>query len=125
MTLDRLRLLISPEKRGYIHALAVAILGYIALTGNLTDSTSTLIVALVVAGFDLALALLHSTSTVRTALYGLALAAQPVALAFHFGNDAQWTGGVAILAAVLGGAVAAAKTPAPEVPYGDHARLDG
>lgn len=125
MVLDRLRLLITPEKRGYVHALAVAILGYIALTGGLLDSTATLIVGLVVAGFDLSLALLHSTSTVRTALYALALAAQPVALAFHLGNEAQWTGGVAILAAVLGGAIAAAKTPAPGLPYGDHARLDG
>lgn len=119
MTLDRLRLLIAPEHRGYIHTLAVAIIGFIGVTEG------SLYVALAVAVFDLLLALLHSTSTVRTALYALALAAQPVALVLHLGNADQWTGALAILAAILGGALAAAKTPAPEVAYGDHARRDG
>ncbi len=50
---------------------------------------------------------------VSAAVYGVALAAQPIGVAVAFGTDAQWAIGLQLLSAILGGGLAAARAPQP------------
>lgn len=102
----------TPQRRGYIHAVAVAVLAFIGVITHADPAFTPLIVAVVIAVFDLGVALLHSTQAWRSAVYGLAIAAQALAVFLHLGTDVQWSAGLALVAAVLGGGLAAAKTPA-------------
>lgn len=104
--------LFTPARRGYLHAVAVAVLAFIGVVTQADPASGPLIVAVVIAVFDLGVALLHSTKTWRSAVYGLAIAAQALAVFLHIGTDVQWSTGLALVAAVLGGGLAAAKTPA-------------
>ena len=107
-----LRSYLSPIHRQYVHAVAVAVLGFITAITHAEPAVGALVVALVIAVFDLGVALANSTNGVRSAIYGLALACQPLAVFLHFGSDAQWGPALALVAAILGGGLAAAKTPA-------------
>ena len=107
-----LRTYLTATNRGYVHAVTVAVLGFITVITQAEPALAGLIVAVVIGAFDLAVAIANSTSGVRTAVYSLALACQPLAVVLHFGTDVQWSAGLALVAAILGGGLAAAKTPA-------------
>lgn len=111
--LDSIRAVVKPEYREKFYNLvgaAVALLGAFGLAG---DNTAATVAQLVLAAAALLFAILYSTSTVRTALYGVLAAAQAVAALYSIGNDATWAGVLSIAAAVLGTQVAAGRTPAP------------
>lgn len=106
----------TPARRGWIHTVATLILAVLASfihtgDGAFWSTWTPLVVGVVVAAFDLGVSLTHSRSGLRSAVYGLILAAQPIALVLHWVTDEQWTSVAALLAAVFGGVMAAAKTP--------------
>lgn len=109
--------LFSDKRRAYVHGVAVSALALITVLTDSDPALGGLLVAVVIAVFDLGVALVNSTSKASQALYGLALACQPVALVLHFGTDVQWSAGLALFSAILGGGFAAARAPKP----GDYA----
>lgn len=48
------------------------------------------------------------------ALYGVALALQPIGIGFAFGTSEQWAAALVLLSAILGVGLAAARTPVPD-----------
>ncbi|SLG40490.1 Uncharacterised protein [Mycobacteroides abscessus subsp. abscessus] len=115
--LDKLRALATPRLRGYLHGLTPVALGALVTFGYLTDAKAAVIAGAVLAAVDLVLALVNSTNSWRTALYGLAAALQPVGVAFGLGTNAEWVAALAVFAALLGSGVAAAKTPTLSLRY--------
>lgn len=106
----------TPARRGWIHAVAATLLAVLAAFIHTGDAAfwstwTPLILGVVVAGFDLGVSITHSRSGLRTAVYGLIFAFQPIALVLHWVTAEQWTTTAALLTAVFGGALAAAKTP--------------
>lgn len=103
---------LDPARRAYVHSVSVAIVAVLATVTVAGGSWLPLIPAVVVAVFDLAVAVQHS-SGVAKAVYALALTAQPVGLAVQIGTDQQWGAALALLAAILGGGLAAGRAPQP------------
>lgn len=111
--MNALKDIFSDQRRAYVHGLAVAILTVITAVTESDPAFATLLVAVVIAVFDLGTALLHTTSKVSYAVYGVALACQPVGLFLQLGTDVQWAASLALVSAILGGGLAAAKAPKP------------
>lgn len=109
--LDTLREAIPPTARERIYVIAAAAVAVLASWGGIDAATVPAWSALVVSVITLGFAILHSTSTVRTALYSLLLAGQGVAQVYGIFSDEKWSSIVALAASVLGLSVAAAKTP--------------
>ena len=109
--LDRVRGVVKPEWRERIYDTVGA--GVVVLGGwGLVDEADGAVIAQVIlAAVALLFAILHSTSGIRTALYGLLVAVQALAGLWSIGTDAQWAGVLAMAAAVLGTQVAAGRTP--------------
>jgi hypothetical protein len=109
--------LFSDKRRAYVHGVAVSALALITVLTGSDPALAGLLVAVVIAVFDLGVAIVNTTSKVSYAIYGVALACQPVALVLQLGTDVQWAAGLALFSAILGGGFAAAKAPKP----GDYA----
>lgn len=110
--------ILDSSRRAYVHTVSVALIGVLAAFTVIGSSLVPLIPAAIVAVFDLLVALAHREVTdwqgrVSTAVYALALAAQPIGLALAFGTDAQWAVVIQLLAALLGGGLAGARAPQP------------
>lgn len=110
--------ILDPARRAYVHTLAVAVVGVLSAVTVISGSLAPLIPAAVLGVFDLLVALAHRevddwAGKVSAAVYGLALAAQPIGLAVAFGTDAQWAVALQLLSAILGGGLAAARAPQP------------
>ena len=108
----------DPARRAYVHGVIVPLIAFLAILGYVGDTFVPLIPAAVLGVFDLVTALVHRDTTnpagkVAAAVYALALALQPIGLALAIGTDAQWTQGVALLAAILGGSLAGSRAPMP------------
>ena len=113
-----MRSLLDPARRAYVHTLTIAVVGVLSMVTVISGSLVPLIPAAVVAVFDLLVALAHREvadwpGKVSAAVYGVALAAQPIGVAVAFGTDAQWAIGLQLLSAILGGGLAAARAPQP------------
>lgn len=113
--IDRLRFLLSPTVRGYLHGLTPLLMSALVVLGYATDTTAAVVAGGALAVVDLLFALVNSTSAWRTALYSFAAALQPVGVLAGLGTNAQWAAVLAVAASLLGSGVAAAKTPAPVV----------
>lgn len=113
-----MRSLLDPARRAYLHTLTVAVVGVLSAVTVISGALAPLIPAAVLAVFDLAVALTHREvldwpGKISAAIYGVALAAQPIGLVFAWGTDAQWAIALQLLSAILGGGLAAARAPQP------------
>lgn len=109
LTILRTRIPASARERVYV--VAAALVALLASWGAIDVSVVPQWTALVLATITLSFAILHSTSTIRTALYSVLAVTQGVAQVYGIGTDVQWTSILGLAAAVLGLSVAAAKTP--------------
>ncbi|MCW2089459.1 UNVERIFIED_ORG: urea transporter [Rhodococcus erythropolis] len=106
-----LRALIPAAARGRVYVTATALVALLHANGLISEDAGDQWAALAIAVVTLMFAILHSTSKVRTALYSAALAVQGVAQVYGVWTDTQWAGVLALVAALLGISVAAARTP--------------
>lgn len=113
--LAKLRAVLPPEARERLYVLVAPIVALLASVGLLDASMAAQWSALVVSFVTLLFALLHSTSTLRTALYGVLAAVAPIAQVFGILTGQQWASILFIVATLLGVATAAAKAPTGEV----------
>jgi len=113
--LDKLRDAIDPDLRGYLHGLTPVLMTALVAFGATTDTVAALIAGAAIACLDLLFALLHSTNTWRSALYGFGAAMQPIGIAIGWGANHQWVAALAVLSALLGSGIAAGKTPSFKV----------
>lgn len=111
--LDRIRSAIPAEARERLYVIAAAAVTMLASWGVVDAAAVPAWAALAAAVITLGFAILHSTSTVRTALYSLLLAGQGVAQLYGILTETQWASIGGFVAAILGITVAAAKTPTP------------
>ncbi len=111
--LDTVRTAIPAEARERVYIIAGAAITLLASWGVVDAAAVPAWAALAAAVIALGFAILHSTSTVRTALYSVLLAVQGVAQLYGIFTDTQWASIAGLAAAVLGISVAAAKTPTP------------
>ena len=109
---------LTPTRRGWLHTVIVTALAVVAVFFTNYDNAlwGPLIAAAVLSVFDLAVSIAHVDRSqlpgrIRTGVYGIILAVQPIALVLHWGTDTQWTAVLQLVTAVFGGALAAAKTP--------------
>lgn len=109
--LTTLRTRIPASARERVYVVAAALVALLASWGAIDVSVVPQWTALVLATITLSFAILHSTSTIRTALYSVLLVTQGVAQVYGIGTDVQWTSILGLAAAVLGLSIAAAKTP--------------
>lgn len=110
--------LLDSSRRAYVHTAAVAIVTVLTAWALIGDVYAPLIPAAVLAFFDLAVALAHRTvlnwkGKAAAAFYALCLALQPIGLALSWGTVDQWTAGLAVVSALLGGGLAAGRAPQP------------
>lgn len=111
--LDKLRSAVPASARERVYVIAAAAVTLLASWGTIDAATAPAWAALVASAVTLAFAILHSTSTVRTALYSTLLTVQGVAQVYGILSDVQWASIAGLAAAVLGLSVAAAKSPTP------------
>ncbi|QWS68147.1 membrane protein [Gordonia phage VanLee] len=109
---------LDSARRAYVHSVAVAVVTLLGAWALIGDAFLPLIPAAVVAGFDLLIALAHRElvdwkGKAAAAFYAVCLAAQPIGLALSWGSTAQWTAGLAVVAALLGSGLAAGRAPQP------------
>lgn len=109
--LDSIRAFIPAAARERVYVVSAALVALLASWGAIDVAVVPQWTALVLATVTLAFAVLHSTSTIRTALYSVLLVTQGVAQVYGIGSDLQWTSIIGLVAAVLGLTFAAAKTP--------------
>lgn len=109
--LDRLRMLVPARWRGRWYAAATALGPALVAWGVVGDHAAAAIAGVAGAAVTLLFAMLHSTSDLRTAGYGLAAAVTVLASMWGWGRPEQWEALLGMLAAVLGTAGAAAATP--------------
>lgn len=123
--IESLRLTIPAESRGRVYTTAAALVAALVSWGVLDDALAPTVVGVVGASITLAYALLHSTSTWRSAVYALTVAVGPLSVALGWGTDNHWVAAAALVSAALGLNVAAHHAPTPEVdPFGDGAGYD-
>lgn len=123
--IESLRLTIPAESRGRVYTTAAALVAALVSWGVLDDALAPAVVGVVGASITLAYALLHSTSTWRSAVYALTVAVGPLAVAVGWGTDNHWVAAAALVSAALGLNVAAHHAPTPEAdPFGDGAGHD-
>jgi uncharacterized membrane protein len=111
--LDPIRSVVPAAARERAYVVVTMIVGVLASWSLLDASLVQPVLQLVLSTLTLGFAVLYATSAWRTALYGVLLAVQALAMALHFLNDQQWTAILALAATLLGTATAAAKTPTP------------
>lgn len=109
--IDWARSVVRPEWRERIYDAVGVVVVLLGSWGLVDDQAAATLAQVVLALVALLFAMLHATSEVRIALYGLLAAAQAVAALFAIGTDAQWAAVLAMAAAVLGTQVAAGNTP--------------
>ena len=123
--IESLRLTLPAESRGRVYTTAAALVAALVSWGVLDDALAPAVVGVVGASITLAYALLHSTSTWRSAVYSLTVAVGPLAVAVGWGTDNHWVAAAALVSAALGLNVAAHHAPTPEAdPFGDGAGYD-
>lgn len=111
--LDRVRAAVPPVWRERLYngvGVAVTVLGGL---GVVDDNAAAVVAQLVLAVVTLAFAVLHSTSSVRTAVYLVLAATQGVLGLWSLGDGPVWSAVLSIAAAVLGTQIASGRTPAP------------
>ncbi|MDI9914338.1 hypothetical protein [Rhodococcus sp. IEGM 1379] len=112
--LDSIRKLVPASARENWYRYGGAAIVLLASWGYIDTTVVAQWSALVLGVITLLFAALHSTSSVRTALYLLLVAVQGVAGGvFGILNGQQWGAIVTLAGLVLGVATAAAKTPTP------------
>lgn len=111
--LEKIRSVLRPELRERAYVLVGAIVTGLTSMSLVDAGTATAWGSLVVSALTLAIALLHSTSTWRSALYSFMLAMQAVAGVYGILTENAWGLIIQITAALLGLGTAAAKTPTP------------
>ncbi|MEJ6019887.1 phage holin [Corynebacterium sp. H113] len=109
--LESIRNTVAPSTRGVAYATVTALAPALIAWGVLDEQQAAAVIGVLVATVTLLFAVLHSTSPVRTALYGLLASVTVVLTVYGYGSDAQWQTILAIVAPALGTATAAAKTP--------------
>lgn len=122
--LDSIRAAIPAEARERVYVIAAAAITLLASWGAVDAAAVPAWAALAASVITLVFAILHSTSTVRTALYSVLLAVQGVAQLYGIFTQTQWASIAGLVAAVLGLSVAAAKTPTPITADGITASID-
>lgn len=100
--LDTLRDRIPANSRGRVYTTAAALVTALVSWGILDNALAPAIVGVVGASITLAYALLHSTSPWRSAVYSLAVAVGPLAVAIGWGTNETWVAAAALVAAALG-----------------------
>ncbi len=112
--LDSIRTAVPASARENWYRYGGAIIVFLASWGYIDTAVVTQWTALVLGVITLLFAALHSTSSVRTALYLLLVAVQGVAGGvFGILNEQRWGAIITLAALFLGVATAAAKTPMP------------
>lgn len=119
--IESLRLSIPAESRGRVYSTATALVAALVSWGILDDSLAPAVVGVVGASITLAYALLHSTSPWRSAVYSLAVAVGPLAVAVGWGTENHWMAAASLVAAALGLNMASHHAPNP----GDYVYDDG
>lgn len=109
--LDPIRSAIPATLREKWYVTSGAIVTFLVGWKVLDETTAAAWTAFAVATITLFFAALYSTSTLRTALYGVLLAVQALAQVYGILSGSQWAAIVALAATLLGTATAAAKTP--------------
>jgi hypothetical protein len=109
--LDPIRSAIPATVREKWYVTSGAIITFLVGWKLLDQSTASAWTQLAIATITLFFAVLYSTSTLRTALYGVLLAVQALAQVYGILSGSQWAAIVALAATLLGTATAAAKTP--------------
>ena len=105
------REIVKPEWRERIYDTVGAAVVVLGSWGLVDEADAAVYAQVILACVALLFAILHSTSNIRTTLYGLLGAVQALAAFYSIGTDAQWAGVLAMAAAVLGTQVAAGRTP--------------
>lgn len=114
--LESLRTTIPARTRGTAYAAIAALVPALIGWGVLSETVAAAVGGVAAALVTLAFAVVHSTSPIRTAGYGVAAAVTVLFAVLGWGSIDQWELVLAVIAPVLGIGVAAANTPAPELP---------
>lgn len=126
--LDTLRGLVPAGAREQVYTVVSAGVALFAGLGFITQGAAGLWVPAALAAVTLLFAVLHSTSTIRTAVYALLAAAAPLAVWYSVGTSTQWAAVLAFAGAALGLTKAAGRTPAVvdgDVVAGGRHRAEG
>lgn len=109
--MNNIRTWLKPETRGTVYTVAAAAVAALVMFGFISATLASSVAGLILAIITLIYAIIHSESTIRTAIY--AVCAASAALFVGLGNmtDAESNSLLAIVAPVLGITLAAAKTP--------------
>lgn len=111
--LERLRVIAPASVRGALHQAAGPLVILLVAYGFTNSSQAAAVVAAAIAVTDLVLALLHSESTVRTLVYPALAGVAAVLVNFGVAQEHQLAAVLGVVAAVVGGGVAARYTPTP------------
>ncbi|MBP2208153.1 hypothetical protein JOJ86_005879 [Rhodococcus percolatus] len=109
--LTAIRTAVPAQAREKFYVVAGAVVALLASWGVVGESVTQQWTAFAVSVVALVFAIIHSTDSWRTGLYGTLLAAQGLGQVYGLLTESQWASILGLAAAVLGIAVAAAKTP--------------
>ncbi|SNS57796.1 phage holin [Rhodococcoides kyotonense] len=112
--LDPVRSSIPASARQRFYDVSTAVVGALVLWGAVDGATAALWTALAVNVITLLFALLYASTTLRQAFYTVVVAASGLLGAYGIASDVQLAGVIAVVAALLGTAVAGSNTPALE-----------
>ncbi|OLT33690.1 hypothetical protein BJF84_21380 [Rhodococcus sp. CUA-806] len=109
--LDPVRSGIPASARQRFYDVSTAVVGALVLWGVLDSTTAALWTALAVNVVTLLFALLYASTTARQVFYTVVTAASGLLGAYGIASDVQLAGVVAVIAALLGTAVAGSNVP--------------
>lgn len=109
--LASIRTAVPAAAREKFYVVAGAVVALLASWGVVDQSVTQQWTAFAVSVVALVFAIIHSTDSWRTGVYGTLLATQGLGQVYGVLSEAQWASVLGLAAAVLGIAVAAAKTP--------------
>lgn len=112
--LDPIRSAIPAAARQRYYDTVTAVVGALVLWGVLDTSNVQLWLALAINVVTLLFAVLYATAGVRQLFYVVLAAASGVAGSYGILNDVKWAAILAVVAALLGTAVAGSNTPVIE-----------
>lgn len=109
--MTNIRTWLTPQTRGTLYTVAAALVTALVVFGFIASTLAPAIVGLLVAIITLVYAIIHSESTIRTAIYGVCAATAGLFIGLGTLTDVQSESLLAVVAPVLGITLAAAKTP--------------
>ena len=108
--LDSIRNAIPAQSRATFYAVASALVAALVAWGALEDAAAPAVTGVAIATVTLVFALIHSDSSWRQSLYGLAAAVGVLGAYLGWGTEDQFGALLSVLAPVLGIGTAAAYT---------------